>query len=50
MTLRERKSRYRVIIKNQNKEAGGIALALINSLKNQPIFLEDHNHDSFSSH
>ncbi|MCD6040383.1 MAG: TRm24 putative transposase [Gammaproteobacteria bacterium] len=33
ITLRERKSRYMIIIKNQNKEAMGTALALITTLK-----------------
>ena len=33
ITLRERKSRYMIAIKNQNKEASGTALALISTIK-----------------
>jgi IS30 family transposase len=33
ITLRERRSRYLVAIKNQSKEADGTAMALINTLK-----------------
>jgi IS30 family transposase len=34
ITLRERKSRYMIAIKNQNREAMGTALALISTVKN----------------
>jgi IS30 family transposase len=34
ITLRERKSRYLIAIKNQNKEASGTALALISTVRN----------------
>jgi IS30 family transposase len=45
LRVRERKSRDMIIIKNQNKEAVGTALALINSLKTAKEYIKSITFD-----
>lgn len=48
ITLRERKSRYLITIKNQNKEASGTALSLINTVKNIKEYIKSITFDQGS--